>query len=97
MFNEMDHTQLNPGMIFLLAECPQCSTRFAVTPDPFIPGQSAFFQRDRAAQPLSHISSGGLLCLRGHALVVTHRQAVLTQAGEWLNVEVVNDVLPILN
>jgi len=29
--------------------------------------------------------------------VVTHRQAVLTQAGAWLNVEVVNDTLPILN
>ncbi|MCC7360216.1 MAG: hypothetical protein IT317_12100 [Anaerolineales bacterium] len=40
----------------------------------------------RRGPPLSHSCTGGLLCLRGHALTITLRQAVLTQAGAWLNV-----------
>lgn len=96
MFDEVDRAHLNAGLIVVLAECPLCRTRYAVTPDSFLPGQWAFFQRDRADQPLSHLCSGGLLCLRGHDLVVTLQQAVRTQAGEWLDVSA-QAVVPLLN
>jgi hypothetical protein len=96
MFGELDDTQMNAGLIYLLAQCPQCHTRYAVAPDPFVPGQWGFYQRDEEAHPLSHICAGGLLCLRGHALTITVKQAVLTQAGEWLNVQV-QDIQPVWN
>ena len=96
MYGDVDDTQLHGGMIYALAECPLCSARFAAAPNPFTPGQWAFYERDHEPPALSHICSGGLLCPQGHALVITLKQAVLTQAGEWLNVEV-RGVQPALN
>ena len=96
MFGQMDETQLNAGLAYLLAECPQCGVKYAVTPDPVVSGKWAFYQRAAEGQPLSHICTGGLLCLRGHELTVTLQQAVLTQEGAWLNVPV-PDAQPVLN
>ncbi len=83
-------TPLEASTIYLLAECPVCRTRYAVAPDPVAFRQWQFFQRDGDEHLLTHICAGGLLCVRGHALDITARQAVLTQAGAWLYVEVRN-------
>ncbi len=83
-------------IIFMLAECPQCGTRYAVAPDPYFPGQWIFFERDRSVEQPTHICVGGLLCLRGHALEVKAKEAALTKDGDWLTLSVEHPE-PVLN
>lgn len=74
-------------IVFTLALCKECRIRYAVAPDPYFPGQWIFFERDKSVEQPTHICLGGLLCLRGHALEVTAREAALTESGEWISVE----------
>ena len=71
-------------VIFMLAECSTCGTRFAVAPDVSAPMQWLVFERKRNVNEPSHICSGGLACVHGHALDVTAEEAVLTTEGQWL-------------
>ena len=96
MLGNTDETKLNAALAYVLADCPHCGTHYAVTPDPIVPGQWAVYQREPVTPTLSHICTGGLLCLRGHELEVKVKQAVLTRAGEWLDTHVM-DAEPILN
>ncbi len=84
----MDTVQGPKMIIYMLAECPQCGTRYAVAPDPYSPGQWIFFERDHSIEEPTHICVGGLLCRHGHALEVKAEEAALTRDGDWLTLSV---------
>lgn len=92
----MEYSKVNKSIIFTLAECTQCGTRYAVAPDPYFPGQWIFFERDHSVEQPTHICVGGLLCLRGHALEVKAKEAALTNDGDWLSLAVEHPE-PVLN
>ncbi len=71
-------------VIFMLAECSLCGTRYAIAPDVSTPSQWLVFERKPTVDRPSHICVGGLLCVHGHALDITAEEAVLTTAGRWL-------------
>jgi hypothetical protein len=83
-------------VIFMLAECSLCGTRYAVAPDPTAANQFLLFERRRTSSPPSHICLGGLLCTHGHVLDITAEEAVLTTEGRWL-VLAVSHPEPVLN
>ena len=83
-------------VIFMLAECSLCGTRYAVSPDVSAPEQWLVFERKRMVNQPSHICIGGLLCVHGHALDITAEEAVLTTEGQWL-VLTVTHLEPVLN
>lgn len=71
-------------VIFMLAECLICETRYAVAPDISAPDQWLVFERKSRLNAPSHICTGGLVCVHGHALDITAPHAVLTTEGDWL-------------
>jgi len=83
-------------VIFMLAECSLCGSRYAVAPDPSAESQWLVFGRGPKLNEPSHICIGGLLCVNGHALDVTAEEAVLTTEGHWL-VLTVSHPEPVLN
>ena len=83
-------------VVYALARCPECKTRYALMPDPGFNGQWLFFDRDRNLEQPTHISVGGLLCLHGHALELQAAEAAQTADGMWLNLKV-PEVEPVLN
>lgn len=94
--NAMENLKGTQKIIFTLAECEQCGTRYAVAPDPYFPGQWIVFERDRSIEQPTHVCVGGLLCLQGHTLDVTAKDAALTNEGQWLNLTV-DHTEPVLN
>ncbi len=83
-------------VIFMLAECPLCGSRYAIAPDVSAESQWLVFQRRPMINEPSHICIGGLLCIHGHKLDVTAEEAVLTTDGQWL-VLTVSHPEPVLN
>ena len=83
-------------VIFMLAECSLCGTRYAVAPDVSTPEHWLLFERKRMGNQPSHICIGGLLCVHGHALDITAEEAVLTTEGQWLVLTVTHPE-PVLN
>jgi hypothetical protein len=71
-------------VIFMLAECSMCGTRYAVAPDISAVEQWLVFERKSNLDQPSHICMGALLCPHGHALDITAEEAVLTTDGDWL-------------
>ena len=69
-----------------LAECLICEIRYAILPDPYFPGQWIFFERDRSVEQPTHVNIGVKVCIRGHELHTTHKQAALTESGDWIAV-----------
>jgi hypothetical protein len=75
-------------VVYTLARCPECRTRYALMPDPGFNGQWLFFDRDRGLEQPTHIAVGGLLCLHGHSLEVQSEEAAQIEDGRWLNLGV---------
>ncbi len=83
-------------VIFILAECSICGTRYAAAPDISAPEQWLVFERKSRLDQPSHICMGALLCIHGHALDITAAEAVLTTGGDWLVLRVAHPE-PVLN
>ena len=73
-------------IVFRLGRCETCRINYAIAPDPYFPGQWIFFERDKSVEQPSHICVGGMLCIRGHKLVVKDGDAALSESGDWLMV-----------
>lgn len=74
------------NIIYSLARCDLCEIDYAVAPDPYFPGQYLFFDR-RSMQTPSHMAVASLVCQWGHPLVITAKQAVLSESGDWLKLQ----------
>jgi hypothetical protein len=83
-------------VIFMLATCSLCGTRYAIAPDVSAPEQWLVFVRKPTLHQPSHICVGGLLCVHGHTLDITAQEAVLTTEGQWLVLTVLHPE-PVLN
>jgi len=83
-------------VIFLLAECPLCGSRYAVARDPSVELHWLVFERRPRVNWPSHICIGRLLCVNGHTLDIVAEEAVLTSEGHWL-VLTVSHPEPVLN
>jgi hypothetical protein len=75
------------SIVFSLAECDTCEIQYAVAPDPYFAGQVILFDRAKSLETPTHITIGGLICLRGHTLRVTCKEAVMADNGDWVRVE----------
>ncbi len=83
-------------VIFMLAECAICGTRYAIAPALSDTAQWLLFERKSVLDRPSHLCTGAPLCAHGHALDITAEEAVLTAEGDWL-VLTVSHPEPVLN
>ena len=72
--------------VYQLGSCPECRTNYAVLPDPRFPSGQQFhiFNRDESLENATHICSGGILCLRGHELLMKPNLYIYN--GKWISV-----------
>lgn len=69
---------------YLLAVCPTCGRRYAIHPDPVIPGGFLLY---RLSSKLSHGTTFGYLCIMGHYLTIYCVAAVMTNDGHWVRAD----------
>lgn len=74
--------------IYSLGYCARCKIKYAIVPDPRFPkgAQFYFFDRDVSLMEVTHICSGGFMCLKGHELTITAPEAVYTNTGVWVKI-----------
>ena len=74
-------------IVFQLAYCSECKIQYAITADPHFSSQWILFDRNKSLERPTHVTMGGLLCLRGHNLKITTKEAVRVGNGDWVSVE----------
>ncbi len=75
-------------MIFTLVYCPECRIWYAAVPHPEGVVTWVFFEADRRIERTSsHVSSGLMLCVKGHRLRVIADMMAATSTGAWVRLD----------
>lgn len=75
-------------MIFTLVFCPECGVLYAAVPHPDGVVTWVYFEAaSHLVQQSSHVSSGLMLCARGHQLQVVANMMAATSTGAWVKLQ----------
>ena len=75
-------------MVFTLVYCPECRVWYAAVPHPDGITTWVYFEADgRIMHESSHVSSGVMLCVRGHCLRVVADMMAATSTGAWVRLD----------
>lgn len=75
-------------MVFTLVYCPECRVWYAAVPHPDGVVTWVFFEADgRIEHQSSHVSSGLMLCVKGHRLQIIADLMAATSTGAWVRLD----------